>query len=278
MANNILVHKIQLKKPIESSELFYFIQGNMRFNTTLKLWRYNIESFLLSYHYDIKCSAWIFTLPRDEKLWLFCDLNNSNKLFVSFLSNYEYQKSIGLRRSSWPYSYQVVYCDGYIYTLGCDAFRCKIVDKLGNIIENINWIRMPHPKRTHMEYFNHEFYSCIGYYDKMLITETRWDSLYLYDEFINSYSQLPVILRTGCKVLTNHELKVYVITFSGPIYVNLKGDLAVWNILSLNFFDTNPWAMVTSTYYKNSFYIANDGDFYKFDFHKESLEKLKPNN
>ncbi|CAG9334241.1 unnamed protein product [Blepharisma stoltei] len=269
MMNNFEVHQVKLQKPIESKILFYFENKHPQVNANAKLLSYDLESAKFSFHGNIALRAWIFILPKgDSLLVLERYKGGENLILFQFLNKQNYKASLILRRSL----YRIIYCDGYIYILGYNnSRRCRVIDELGNAIKHFKWIKMPN-----LIYNSpHEYFSCIKYYDKFLITETYWDSLYLYDEIVNSYSQLPVILRTGCKILSVHELKIYIITFSGPIYVNVKGNLAIWNILSLNFFDFDLHTIVSSVYYGNNFYIANNGNFYKFDFGKENLEKIE---
>ncbi|CAG9334244.1 unnamed protein product [Blepharisma stoltei] len=126
------------------------------------------------------------------------------------------------------------------------------------------------------DFRNMEFLSCVSFFDKMLITGSNKNTIFIYDKEVNSCSELPLFIRFGYKILASYQFKIYIILFCGIVYENL-GDLKLWNIIYLNFSSLNYQNIITYTYKCNSLIIADYHNLYSFDLDKIKLEKINKN-
>ncbi|CAG9334246.1 unnamed protein product [Blepharisma stoltei] len=276
MESMLLSHKIERKNPIESKYLAY-IEKSKTSGFLANIWIYNLETEIFQSYKDLnKISIFqyvdlhymkVLNLPDNEILLVKWSLSKKKPIIFQFLHK-------GTRREIYHDAifHSAEYCDRYVYLFGQHSWKIKISDLQKKTMRRIIKIM---PIIIHIAHM--DLLSCVGFFDKVLITSSSKNSIILYDKIVNSCSVLPPILRNGDKILAAYQFKIYIILFSGRVYEN-HGDLRLWNIIDLDICCLKYPNMVTYAYKSNALMIADEENFYSFDLDKVKIEKLNIKN
>ncbi|CAG9334243.1 unnamed protein product [Blepharisma stoltei] len=267
MTSILLSHAIEHKNSIESKYLPYIGISTPNYYHLRQLLVYNLEIEKSAVFYGDFDIIKIVNLPNDEILLVQSDIHcRKNTTTFWFLHK-------GIRREINHNSpiISALYYDEYVYLFfGSKSWKVKISDIERNSCKKLRIINMP--KSAH--FWAIEFLSCVGFFDKMLIASSYKNWIFMYDKKVNSWSELPLILRNGYKILAVHQFKIYVILFPGLVYENL-GDLRLWKVVSQNFCCINYPDISTYIFKGNSLVIADYKNFYYFNLDKVKIEKIE---